>query len=79
MAEYEFPIVTAIQCIPEYFRNADELVGFTDQIEYFASQIPEEESEAPLITVVMGKLRRNAAKKAASIKATTWKEVKANL
>ena len=76
---YEFPMTTAHQCIPEYFGNAEELIGFTDQIDYFASQIPENESQAPLITVVMGKLRRDAAQKAAVIRASTWNAVKKNL
>lgn len=76
---YEFPIEKAMLYIPEYHGTAKDLDGFLYQIEYFAKQIPEGESEEDLIRTVMFKLKGEAAGSFNRILDDSWNSVKMNL
>lgn len=76
---FSFPMQLAIQCIPEFNGLPEELDPFIYQIEYFAAQIPPNESHASLINVVLLKLKEKALKCINRIKGQTWPEVKRNL
>ena len=75
---YQFPMVTAIQCIPEFTGKPEELEPFKLQVQYFASQIPEGSPVEPLLNVVYTKLRGKALLRLPQIKGT-WQEVENNL
>lgn len=72
---YTFPMLDAIQCIPEYSGSVDELDIFLAQIEYFAKQFPAQANQAPLLNVVLMKLKGKAATYVDRVKAKTWDEM----
>ena len=58
---YEFPMVTAIQCIPEFHGKPEQLRPFVMQVEHFARDVPDGvANQRPLINVVYTKLRGEA-------------------
>lgn len=73
-----FSQITALQCIPQFDGNPDELDVFIRQIELFAEQL-EGEDHTPLLNVVYLKLTGKALKLLSKIDANTWPEVKRNL
>lgn len=76
---YQFPMVTAIQCIPEFHGKPEELRPFTIQVDYFAKGFPENANHEPLLNVVYTKLRGDALIRLQEIQETTWAKVKENL
>lgn len=74
-----FQVEHAIQLIPEFRGVAAELDAFMFQIDYFKNLIGTEQSQEPLINVVLLKLKGPAAAYFKRIKAATIDEVKANL
>lgn len=75
----EFPTEKAIQCIPEFRGVAAELDAFLYAADYFANLIKKGESHAPLIQVVLLKLKGPAAAYFKRIKGDKWPEVKEKL
>ena len=59
--EYTFPKADAMQCIPEFDGSLDELEAFVYHIEHFAREIPEGVSHAPLVYIILLKLKGRAA------------------
>ncbi|XP_055644547.1 conserved oligomeric Golgi complex subunit 3-like [Toxorhynchites rutilus septentrionalis] len=78
-AAYEFPMVTAIQCIPEFHGKSEELQPFFMQIDYFSNAFPENADQKPLLNVVYTKLKGEALMRLHDIQGDTWANVKLNL
>ncbi|XP_058455232.1 uncharacterized protein LOC131432752 [Malaya genurostris] len=76
---YRFPMLDAIQCIPEFHGSVNELEPFLCQISYFAEQIPQGANEKPLANVILKKLKGNAATFINRIRANTINDVFQNL
>lgn len=74
----EFSQITALQCIPVYDGNPEELEPFILQLELFASQL-EGHDQTPLLNVIWMKLKGKALRRISNLIAPTWTEVKANL
>ncbi|XP_055622915.1 myb-like protein G [Toxorhynchites rutilus septentrionalis] len=77
-AAYEFPMVTAIQCIPEFHGKSEELQPLM-QIDYFSNAFPENADQQPLLNVVYTKLKGEALMRLHDIQGDTWVNVKQNL
>ncbi|XP_062707796.1 uncharacterized protein LOC134288090 [Aedes albopictus] len=76
---YDFPMVTAVQCIPEFHGKPEELQLFLIQIEYFANGIPVGTPHTPLLNVVYTKLRGEALLRLQDIQDVTWPGMKKKL
>lgn len=76
---YNFPMQLAFQCIPEFNGTPDELGPFLYQVEFFANQFPANVNHAPLINIVLLKLKGKATGYSGRIQGQTWLEVKRNL
>ena len=78
-APYEFPMVMAMQSIPEFHGKHEQLRPFLILIDYFAEKIPEKEDQTPLLNVVYTKLRGEALTRLTEIEDDNWEKVKTNL
>lgn len=76
---YDFPMVTAVQCIPEFHGKPEELQPFLIQIEYFANGISVGAPHASLLNVVYTKLRGEALLRLQDIQDVTWPGMKEKL
>lgn len=76
---YEFPMDSAINCIPDFFGHAEDLTSFIDQINYFYSKMPKGVSHTPLINVIKLKLKGRAKFFANSISNLPWEKVEQNM
>lgn len=72
---YEFPISTAVQCIPNFSGKWVEVEPFLLIIKYFADKIPEGEDHTPLLNVVYTKLKGKALHRFPFIKDNSWPKV----
>ncbi|XP_029712225.2 bromodomain-containing protein DDB_G0270170-like isoform X2 [Aedes albopictus] len=79
VVNYNFPMQLAFQCIPEFNGSPDELNPFLYQIEFFANQFPANVNHAPLLNIVLLKLKGKATAYTSRIQGQTWLEVKQNL
>ena len=78
--DYVFPMVTAIQCIPEFHGKPEQLRPFVMQVEHFARDIPAgAANQRPLLNVVYTKLRGEALRLLPELEANTWLEMKQKL
>ena len=66
----------AMQCIPEFYGDPEQLQSFMYQLEFFANEIPAGTPQAPLLNVVNLKLKGAARSHAKRIQGANWGEVK---
>ena len=71
--EYEFPMTQAMQCIPEFYGDPEQLESFMYQVEFFANKIPDGTPHAPLLNVVSLKLKGAARSNAKRIQGANWR------
>ena len=71
---YEFPMVTAMQCIPEFHGRSEQLKPFIIQVNYFSAGFPAEANQGPLLNVVYTKLRGEALRRLPEIEADSETE-----
>lgn len=72
---YDFPMETAIKCIPEFFGNPEELTPFIDQINFFANYIPTGMDQTPLINLIKLKLKGKASSFVNNLAGLRWKQI----
>lgn len=77
--EYEFPMEAAMNCIPDFNGQPEDLNCFIDQINYFYGKLPKNESHIPLINVIKLKLKGEAKPFANNISNLTWEIVEGML
>lgn len=73
-----FSQITALQCIPIFDGQHEDLEPFIAQLDLFATQV-EGLDHTPLLNVIWMKLKGKALQSLPNLKAETWPEVKANL
>lgn len=76
---FEFPMETAMNCIPEFYGQSEDLNSFIDQINFFYRKIPKGFSQIPLINVVKLKLKGNAKHFANCISNLSWQQIEEKL
>lgn len=79
MEDTEFPMDSAIKCIPDFYGTSQDLNTFLDQINYFYNKIPKGVSLTPLINVIQLKLKGKAKPFTKTILKLTWEEIEKNL
>lgn len=75
----EFSMKDAIKYIPEFKGVAEELDSFLFQCDSFAKLLSDEDSDEPLIQVVLTKLKGPAAASFKRVFASTWDALRVNL
>ena len=77
---YQFPMHEAMQCIPDFYGDPEQLDALLYQAKFFADRIPAEgHTHAPLINVVTLKLNGAARSHIRHLKAKTFDELKEDL